>query len=257
MITSGAAVGHQITSGVARLLNSPADIGKLRAGDIVIADTTSPDWDPVLKKVAGIVTNKGGRTSHAAIIARELGAVAIVGTENATARIEDGEVITLSCAEGKTGNVYRGKLNWTEIATDVASVRLPQKPLAQLIVGDPEQAFELSFFPNHGVGLMRLEFIIARKVQVHPMALVHFDQVTDEGDRIRIQNLTNRYATKADFFVDQLAQGVATIAAAFYPKEVIVRMSDFKTNEYAGLLGGKYFEPDEENPMIGFRGASV
>lgn len=256
LITSGAAVGHQITSGVARLLNSPADIGKLRPGDILIADTTSPDWDPVLKKVSGIVTNKGGRTSHAAIIARELGAVAIVGTEDATVHIRDGEVITLSCAEGKTGNVYRGKLNWTETITDVASVRLPQRPQAQLIVGDPDQAFELSFFPNYGVGLMRLEFIIARKVQVHPMALVHFDQVTDESDRIRIQNLTNRYAAKEDFFVDQLAQGVATIAAAFYPKEVIVRMSDFKTNEYAGLLGGKYFEPEEENPMIGFRGAS-
>lgn len=256
LISSGAAVGHQITSGTARLLNSPADIGKLRPGDILVADTTSPDWDPVLKKVAGIVTNKGGRTSHAAIIARELGAVAIVGTENATFNIRDGEIITLSCAEGKTGNVYRGKLNWTETVTDVASVKLPHKPLAQLIIGDPDQAFELSFFPNHGVGLMRLEFIIARKVQVHPMALVHFDQVTDESDRIRIQNLINNYPAKTDYFIDQLAQGVATIAAAFYPKEVIVRMSDFKTNEYAGLLGGKYFEPKEENPMIGFRGAS-
>ncbi|MBB5396876.1 phosphoenolpyruvate synthase [Mucilaginibacter sp. AK015] len=256
LITSGAAVGHQITAGTARLLNSPADIGKLRPGDILVTDTTSPDWDPVLKKVAGIVTNKGGRTSHAAIIARELGAVAVVGTENATVNIQDGEVITVSCAEGKGGKVYRGKLNWTESITDVASVRLPQRPLAQLIVGDPEQAFELSFFPNHGVGLMRLEFIIARQVQVHPMALVHFDQVTEETDRIKIQNLTNGYDTKEAYFIDQLAQGVATIAAAFYPKEVIVRMSDFKTNEYAGLLGGKYFEPKEENPMIGFRGAS-
>ena len=256
LITSGAAVGHQITSGVARLLNSPADIGKLQKGDILVADTTSPDWDPVLKKVAGIVTNKGGRTSHAAIIARELGAVAIVGTENATVHIKDGEVITLSCAEGKTGNVYRGKLNWSEIVTDVAGIRLPERPQAQLIVGDPDQAFELSFFPNHGVGLMRLEFIIARKVQVHPMALVHFDQVTDENDRIKIHNLTTGYPSKEEYFIDQLAQGVATIAAAFYPKEVIVRMSDFKSNEYAGLLGGKYFEPEEENPMIGFRGAS-
>ncbi|MFD2872883.1 phosphoenolpyruvate synthase [Mucilaginibacter ximonensis] len=256
LITSGAAVGHQITSGTARLLSSAAEISKLRPGDILVTDTTSPDWDPVLKKVAGIVTNKGGRTSHAAIIARELGAVAVVGTENATFNIRDGEVITLSCAEGKTGNVYRGKLNWTEIVTNVASIRLPQKPKAQLIVADPEQAFELSFFPNHGVGLMRLEFIITRKVRVHPMALAHFDQVTDETDRIRIQNLTNNYPKKEDYFIDQLAQGVGTIAAAFYPKEVIVRMSDFKTNEYAGLLGGKYFEPKEENPMIGFRGAS-
>lgn len=256
LITSGAAVGHQITSGTARLLNSPAEISKLQPGDILVADTTSPDWDPVLKKVAGIVTNKGGRTSHAAIIARELGAVAVVGTENATFNIRDGEVITISCAEGKTGNVYRGKLNWTEMVTDVASIRLPQRPQAQLIVGDPDQAFELSFFPNHGVGLMRLEFIITRKVLVHPMALANFDQVTDETDRVRIQNLTNSYSKKEDYFIDQLAQGVGTIAAAFYPKEVIVRMSDFKTNEYAGLLGGKYFEPNEENPMIGFRGAS-
>ncbi|WP_295711441.1 phosphoenolpyruvate synthase [Mucilaginibacter sp.] len=255
-ITTGAAVGHQITSGFARLLSSPEEAGKLNEGEILVTDTTNPDWDPILKKVAGIVTNKGGRTSHAAIIARELGAVAIVGTENATVNIKDGEEITLCCTEGKTGIVYRGKLNWKETLTDLKKIHLPEHPRAQLIVGDPDQAFQLSFYPNHGVGLMRLEFIITHSVMVHPMALVHFERVIDETDRLRIAHLTSGYPDKTRYFVDRLAQGVATIAAAFYPKEVIVRMSDFKTNEYAGLIGGKYFEPDEENPMIGFRGAS-
>jgi pyruvate,water dikinase len=255
-ITTGAAVGHHITSGFARLLSSPDEAGKLNEGDILVTDTTSPDWDPILKKVAGIVTNKGGRTSHAAIIARELGAVAIVGTENGTVKIKDGEEITLCCTEGKTGTVYRGKMNWKETLTDVKAIHLPEHPKAQLIVGDPDQAFQLAFYPNHGVGLMRLEFIITHSVKVHPMALVNFDQVINETDRLKIENLTHRYLHKTDYFIDQLAQGVATIAAAFYPKEVIVRMSDFKSNEYAGLIGGRYFEPEEENPMIGFRGAS-
>ncbi len=255
-ITKGEAIGNMITTGVARILNTPKDANKLKEGDILITDTTSPDWDPVLKKVAGIVTNKGGRTSHAAIIARELGVVAIVGTENATTVIEDGEQITLSCAEGKSGYVYRGKLNWKETVTDVNQVHLPESVKAQLIIGEPEKAFQLSFFPNDGVGLMRLEFIINNYVQIHPMALVKYDQVIDEVDRVSIENLTRNHVNKEQYFVDKLSQGVATIAAAFYPKEVIVRMSDFKTNEYAGLIGGKYFEPQEENPMIGFRGAS-
>jgi pyruvate,water dikinase len=228
----------------------------LKAGDILVTEATSPDWDPILKRVAGVVTNKGGRTSHAAIIARELGVVAIVGTENATSSIKDGEQITLSCAEGKSGYVYSGKLNWKETVTDVSKVHLPKSVKAQLIIGEPEKAFGLSFFPNDGVGLMRLEFIINTYVRVHPMALVKFDQVTSDIDRVNIENLTRNYANKEQYFVDKLSQGVATIAAAFYPKEVIVRMSDFKSNEYAGLIGGKYFEPEEENPMIGFRGAS-
>jgi pyruvate,water dikinase len=255
-LTSGEAVGNMITSGIAKILYSPAEAHKLNAGDILVTDATSPDWDPILKKVAGIVTNKGGRTSHAAIIARELGVVAIVGTENATSVIKEGEQITLSCAESKTGYVYRGKLNWKETVTKINHVRLPKTVKAQLIIGEPEKAFQLSFFPNDGVGLMRLEFIINNYVQIHPMALVKFDQVTDETDRVKIENLTHIYPDKKQYFIDKLSQGVATIAAAFYPKEVIVRMSDFKTNEYAGLIGGKYFEPDEENPMIGFRGAS-
>jgi len=256
IITQGEAIGNHIAAGPARLLTSPKDADRLEPGDILVTDMTSPDWDPVLKKVAGIVTNKGGRTSHAAIIARELGVVALVGTENSTGNIKDGEVITISCAEGKTGYVYRGRLNWKETVTNVSHIRLPGIVKAQLIIGEPEKAFQLSFYPNDGVGLMRLEFIINNYVQIHPMALVRFEQVTDELDRVKITNLTHTYPNKEQYFIDKLAEGVATIAAAFYPKEVIVRMSDFKTNEYAGLIGGKYFEPEEENPMIGFRGAS-
>ncbi|MCJ8208342.1 phosphoenolpyruvate synthase [Mucilaginibacter sp. RS28] len=256
VLVTGEAVGDAIACGYARLLNSPAEADKLQAGDILVTDKTSPDWDPILKKVAGIITNKGGRTSHAAIIARELGAVAIVGTENATTEIKDGELITLSCCEGKTGKVYRDKLSWKETVTDASKIRLPDTVKPQLIIGEPDKAFKLSFLPNCGVGLMRLEFIISNYVKVHPMALVNFEKVTDEIERVKIENLTGSYDDKRQYFVDKLSQGVATIAAAFYPKEVIVRMSDFKTNEYAGLIGGRDFEPEEENPMIGFRGAS-
>jgi pyruvate,water dikinase len=256
VITSGEAVGSKITCGYARILSSPDEADKLNTGEILVTDTTSPDWDPILKKVAGIVTNKGGRTSHAAIIARELGVVAIVGTGDATQTIKDGELITLSCAEGKTANVYRGKLLWEETVTDTSKIHLPVTVKAQLIVGEPEKAFQLSLYPNHGVGLMRLEFIISNYVKIHPMALINFKQIKDEEDRLEICNLTRNYHDKEKYFIDKLSQGVATIAAAFYPKEVIVRMSDFKSNEYAGLIGGKYFEPKEENPMIGFRGAS-
>jgi len=256
VITSGEAIGSKIASGYARLLASPDEADKLQTGDILVTEITSPDWDPILKKVAGIVTNKGGRTSHAAIIARELGAVAIVGTENATQTIKDGELITLSCAEGKDGIIYRGKCLWEETITDVSKIELPELVKPQLIIGEPDKAFQLSFYPNYGVGLARMEFIISNYVKVHPLALVNFDKVTDEAERLQIANLTKLYPNKEEYFIDKLSQGVATIAAAFYPKEVIVRMSDFKTNEYAGLVGGKYFEPKEENPMIGFRGAS-
>jgi pyruvate,water dikinase len=256
VITSGEAIGNKIASGHARVLSSPAEAGKLLQGDILITDITSPDWDPIMKKVGGIVTNKGGRTSHAAIIARELGAVAIVGTEDATQTIQDGELITLSCAEGKIGVIYRGKCLWEETVTDVSKIELPEIVKPQLIIGEPDQAFQLARYPNHGVGLMRMEFIITNYVKVHPLALVNFDKVTDESERLEIANLTRNYQDKESYFIDKLSQGVATIAAAFYPKEVIVRMSDFKTNEYAGLMGGRDFEPKEQNPMIGFRGAS-
>lgn len=255
-ICRGEAIGSKIVCGRARLLSSPAEAAKLKPGDILITDTTSPDWDPVLKKVVGVITNTGGRTSHAAIIARELDVVAIVGTGNATARIKDGETITLNCAEGKTGYVLQGALKWNKTVADLVDFQLPETPKAQMIVADPEKAFTLSFYPNHGVGLLRMEFLISNWVQVHPMALVNPEAVTKEADKMKIAALTREYTDKPAYFVNKLSQGIAMIAAAFYPKEVIVRMSDFKSNEYAGLIAGEDFEPREENPMIGFRGAS-
>lgn len=255
-ISRGEAIGSRIATGCARVLSSPSESAKLQQGDILVTDTTSPDWDPVLKKVAGVITNKGGRTSHAAIIARELGAAAIVGTGEATESIKDGDMITIDCSRGKTGYVLRGALAWEKTVTDLSAFVLPESPKAQLILADPEKAFAMSFYPNHGVGLVRLEFLISNWIQIHPMALLKPEQVSRESDKIKIEQLTAGYTDKAAYFVDKLSQGVAMIAAAFYPKEVIVRMSDFKSNEYAGLVGGQDFEPKEENPMIGFRGAS-
>lgn len=256
VLATGEAIGRKITTGTARLLQSPQDTGKLQQGEIVVTELTSPDWDPILKKAAAIITDKGGRTSHASIIARELDVPAIVGAGDATAKIKDGDVITVSCAEGKTGTIFAGRLRWIENSFDVNDIKMPAHTQPMLIVGDPEKAFKLSFYPNTGVGLMRLEFIINDTVKVHPMALIKFDQITDKESKEKIVSLTRNYPTREQFFIDKLSQGVATIAAAFFPKDVIVRMSDFKTNEYANLLGGKDFEPVEENPMIGFRGAS-
>jgi pyruvate,water dikinase len=256
VLCEGEGVGNSIAAGPARILQSPAEAGKLEAGDIIVTDITSPDWDPVLKKAAAIITNKGGRTSHASIVARELGVPAIVGTGSATAQITDGQVITVSSAEGKTGFVYDGQLAWAERTVDFSAVEMPEKTGAMLIVGDPDKAFKLSFYPNDGVGLMRIEFIITHAVQIHPMALAKFDELKDIEAKEKIEALTQGYTDKKQYFIDKLSQGVATIAAAFYPKDVIVRMSDFKTNEYANLIGGRQFEPAEENPMLGFRGAS-
>jgi len=256
LLTSGDAIGSKIATGTVRILHSPADSGKLKPGDIVVTGLTTPDWDPILKTAAAIITDKGGRTSHASIVARELGVPAIVGTETGTTTLKDGQSITVSCAEGKTGFVYDGKLNFEENSLDLRDVRLPEKTHAMMILGDPAKAFKLSFYPNHGVGLMRMEFIINHAVQVHPMALVKFNELKDPAIKQKIEELTGNNGNKEMYFVEKLAEGIATIAAAFYPKEVIVRMSDFKTNEYANLLGGKDFEPVEENPMIGFRGAS-
>ena len=255
-LVSGSAVGTKVATGIARLLQSPAEAEKLKEGDIVVTDLTSTDWDPVLKRSAGIITNKGGRTSHASIVARELGVPAVVGCGNATEQIKDGEVITVSCCEGKTGKVYRGRVDYKVVSHDLSAVRKPGRTKVMLICGDPDQAFRLAFYPNDGVGLMRLEFIITHFIQVHPMALVKFDELKDDEVKKKIEELTHHYPEKGAYFVDKLAEGIATIAAAFYPREVIVRMSDFKTNEYANLLGGKEFEPREENPMLGFRGAS-
>ena len=255
-VAKGEAVGSKIATGIARILQSPKDGDKLKEGEIVVTDMTSPDWDPVLKKSAAIVTNKGGRTSHASIVARELGVPAIVGCGDATEKISDGDLITVSCCEGKTGFIYKGKLKYKETKLDFTNTKKPKETEVMMIVGDPDKAFKLSFYPNDGVGLMRIEFIINHAVQIHPMALVKFNELKDEGVKQKIEELTHHYSNKEKYFVDKLAEGVATIAAAFYPKDVIVRMSDFKTNEYANLIGGKDFEPHEENPMLGFRGAS-
>lgn len=255
-IVRGEAIGSKIATGIARILESPKDSDKLKPGEIVVTDVTSPDWDPILKKAAAIITNKGGRTSHASIVAREIGVPAIVGCGNATGKISDGETITVSCCEGKTGFVYKGKLQFDEKEIDFSGIKKPESTEVMLIAGDPDKAFKLSFYPNDGVGLMRIEFIITHAVQIHPMALVKFNELKDAAVKQKIEELTHHYPDKEKYFVDKLAEGVATIAAAFYPKDVIVRMSDFKTNEYANLIGGKDFEPSEENPMLGFRGAS-
>ena len=254
-IARGNAIGGKIVSGIARVLQSPKESSKLLAGEILVTGITNPDWDPIMKKAGAIITDRGGRTSHASIVARELGLAAIVGTTNGTSVIHDGQEITVSCATGKTGVVYEGRLTWEEKESDLRSIPVPKThPL--LILADPDNAFALSFLPSRGVGLMRLEFAITNSVKVHPMALVNFSRLKDQAAKKEIRKLTKDYPDKKKYFVDQLAQAVATVACAFYPREVIVRMSDFKTNEYANLIGGKEFEPLEENPMIGFRGAS-
>ncbi len=255
VLVSGNAVGAGIASGVARIINSSADSDKLKKGEILITDITNPDWDPILKKAAAIITNKGGRTSHAAIVAREVGAIAIVGANGATEKIKDGDLITVDNSQGKNGFVYAGKAEWTVKDLDFRNIKMPQtKPM--MILADPDKAYKLSFYPNQGVGLMRLEFVINNAIRVHPMALEKFDELKDATAKKEIKALTYQYPDKKNYFIDKLAQAVGTIGTAFYPKDVIVRMSDFKTNEYANLLGGKQFEADEENPMIGFRGAS-
>jgi pyruvate,water dikinase len=222
---------------------------------VLVADTTTPDWEPVMKRAAAIVTSRGGRTCHAAIVARELGIPAVVGAAGATERIAAGQLVTVSCAEGETGRVYAGHVPFEIRQIDVADLPRPATKI-MVNLGNPDLAFRTSALPNDGVGLARLEFIISEEIKVHPMALVHPERVESAGDRAAIATLTKHYASPADYFVQKLSEGVGTIAAAFYPKPVIVRLSDFKTNEYAALVGGKAFEPVESNPMIGFRGAS-
>ncbi|ALD21467.1 phosphoenolpyruvate synthase [Hymenobacter sp. DG25A] len=255
VLATGKAVGSQIASGIARILASPAEGHRLQPGDILVADITNPDWNTVMRKASVLVTNQGGRTSHAAIVARELGLSAVVGTGNATRQIQDGQEITVSCAEGDAGYIFGGKLPWQETTIDLSTIRMPRtKPM--FILADPDQAMRLSRYPNQGVGLMRMEFAISSNIRIHPMALVKFDELKDEAARLEIEKLTRYYPSKSEYFVEKLSQAIALVAAAFFPKDVIVRMSDFKTNEYANLLGGRQFEPEEENPMLGFRGAS-
>jgi pyruvate,water dikinase len=254
-ILSGKAIGSSIVSGKVRIVKSLADGNKVEQGDIIVADITNPDWNALLRRAICIVTNKGGRTSHASIVARELGISAVVGTANATELLTDGQVVTVSCANGDVGLVYNGKLEWTE--REIAFQPLSDihvKPM--LILSDPQKALFYANYPNEGVGLLRLEFTISNTLQIHPMALVKFNELPNNSEKKQIEALTRHYTDKKTFFVEKLAEAVGLVAAAFYPREVIVRMSDFKTNEYAKLLGGKIFEPHEENPMLGFRGAS-
>lgn len=254
-ILTGRAVGEAIGQGKARVILDVNKIDQIKSGEVLVTDKTDPDWEPIMKKASAIVTNSGGRTCHAAIIAREMGIPAIVGCGNATEVIKTGQEVTISCAEGEEGRVYAELLPYE--VKELPLENLPRTRTKILMnVGNPGEAFSLSAIPSDGVGLARMEFIIANHIQTHPLALIHYDKLEDESVKMKIAALTALYDDKPQYFVDKLAQGVGTIAAAFYPNQVIVRMSDFKTNEYANLLGGKQFEPKEENPMLGWRGAS-
>lgn len=255
VLTTGSAIGDKIASGKARILNSPDESDKLKEGEVLVTEITNPDWDPLLKKASAIVTNSGGRTSHAAIVSRELGAVAVVGTGDATKKIEDGQEVTVSCAEGQTGKIYEDLLEWEENEIDLNEIGEPETEV-MLILADPKSGYRYAHYPVDGVGLLRLEFAINTSIKAHPLALLNFEDIDDEEVKEKIDELTTAYDKKEDYFVETLSMAVATIAASFYPKDVIVRMSDFKSNEYADLLGGHFFEPKEENPMLGFRGAS-
>jgi pyruvate,water dikinase len=255
ILAKGKSVGEKIGAGPINVISSAKDIAKFKKGEILVTQMTDPDWEPIMKIAAGIVTDRGGRTCHAAIISRELGIPCVVGTGNGSSVLGDYRSATVCCAEGETGLVYEGFLEFEIKRFDMQHLEKPQTKI-MMNVGDPDNAFHLSFIPNDGVGLARLEFIINNSIRIHPMALVRFDQMEDDHDKKEIEQLTFGYDDKKVFFVDRLAQGVAKIAAAFYPKDVIVRMSDLKSNEYANLIGGSMFEPVEDNPMIGFRGAS-
>ena len=254
VLCSGRAIGQKIATGPVRIIPDASQMAKVRAGDILVTDMTDPNWEPVMKRDAAIVTNRGGRTCHAAIIARELGIPAVVGCGNATSALAEGDAVTVSCAEGDTGYIYRGLLEF-EVTTQELG-HLPQLPVKiAMNVGNPELAFEFQATPNAGVGLARIEFIINNVIGIHPKAILELPR-QPAGLREEIQRRARGYASPRDFFVEKLAEGVATIAAAFWPKPVIVRLSDFKSNEYRKLLGGEAYEPEEENPMLGFRGAS-
>ncbi|MFI3157968.1 MAG: phosphoenolpyruvate synthase [Methylococcaceae bacterium] len=254
-IVTGHAVGSKIAAGNARIIDNVEQLNSFNPGDVLVADMTTPDWEPVMKMASAIVTNRGGRTCHAAIISRELGVPAVVGCDNATTIIKYNSPVTVSCAEGDVGKVYSGRLDFDINSTDLSGLQRPKTKI-MLNIGNPELAFKTSFLPNDGVGLARMEFIITEYIKAHPMALIHPEQVQDADEREQLNQLTRNYAGAENYFIQKLSEGVGTIAAAFYPKPVVVRMSDFKTNEYATLLGGSWFEFDEANPMIGFRGAS-
>jgi pyruvate,water dikinase len=255
VLASGRAVGGKIAAGKARVVAHAGELGQFQPGEILVASTTMPDWGTVMKTAAGVVTDHGGRTCHAAIVAREIGVPALVGCGDATSAIKTGDEVTLSCAEGDLGHVYAGRLPFRKTSTDLAALPMPRTHI-MVNIGNPDTALRTSFLPNDGVGLARMEFIVAEHIRIHPMALVHPEQVGDPAQRDEIARRTRGYPSPADFFVRELSEGVGTIAAAFWPKPVIVRLSDFKTNEYASLVGGSFFEPQEANPMLGFRGAA-
>ena len=255
VLATGRSVGTKIAHGPIRVIKAAQHLDEFRDGEVLVAEKTDPDWEPIMKKAAAIITNRGGRTCHAAIVSRELGVPAIVGTEHATETMKTGQIVTVSCAEGDTGFVYEGALPFEVERTDLKTLARPRTKI-MMNVANPEAALGLSFIPNDGVGLAREEFIISNYVKVHPLALIDYDKIDNAETKAQIDKLTAGYDNKGQFFVDKLAQGVAMIAAAFYPKDVIVRLSDFKSNEYAGLIGGTAYEPTEENPMLGFRGAS-
>jgi len=255
VLVSGKAVGERIASGAARIIRGPKDLEAFQPGEVLVAQSTSPDWEPVLKRAAAVVTDRGGRTCHAAIVARELGLAAVVGTGEATSRLSPGQPVTVSCAEGETGHVYDGALPFAVDRLDVAELPRPRTAV-MLNLAQPDLAFRTAMLPSAGVGLARLEFIIGEQIGIHPMAAAHPERLRSSLERKRLARLTSGCASPRDYFVDRLSEGVGVIAAAFYPRPVIVRLSDFKTNEYARLLGGAEFEPREENPMIGFRGAA-
>ncbi len=251
----GKSVGEKIGVGKVNVIQDVNEIGRFKEGEVLVTEMTDPDWEPIMKKAAAIVTSRGGRTCHAAIISRELGVPCVVGTGNACEVLKDYEYVTVSCSEGETGYVYEGQLKYDIDRVNLESLERPKTQI-MMNVGNPDNAFALSFIPNDGVGLAREEFIISNYIQIHPLALSRFDTLTDKDVIDKIKKITRAYADKKQFFIDKLARGIAKIGAAFYPRDVIVRLSDFKTNEYANLIGGRQFEPEEHNPMLGFRGAS-
>ncbi|WP_455204668.1 phosphoenolpyruvate synthase, partial [Kaarinaea lacus] len=254
VLSTGRSIGMKIGKGVAKVLTELSEMNKIQAGDVLVTDMTDPDWEPIMKRASAIVTNRGGRTCHAAIIARELGIPAVVGCGDATSKLKDGSEVTVSCAEGDTGFIYEGLLDFEILRTKAGE--LPELPVKIMMnVGNPDRAFDFANIPNAGVGLARLEFVIARMIGIHPKALLEFDQLPSDLQK-QIRQQTAAYPDPVSFYVEKLVEGISTLGAAFHPNPVIVRMSDFKSNEYANLLGGDRYEPDEENPMIGFRGAS-
>src|SRR3989339_891055 len=255
LIISGQSVGNKIGAGIVNKIMDIKDIEKFKPGQVLLTDMTDPDWEPIMKIASAIITDKGGRTCHAAIISREMGIPCVVGTNDGSRKVKAGTKVTVSCAEGEEGFIYEGIQPFKVTKTNIKNLKRPKTKI-MMNVGEPDQAFSDSFIPNDGVGLARMEFIINNYIKAHPLALINFSKLKDQKIKKEISEITKGYSDKKQFFIDKMAEGVATIAAAFYPKDVIIRLSDFKSNEYANLLGGRDYEPTESNPMIGWRGAS-